>query len=125
MICRVQFLFIYLLHLHFSGMALYRGVWLEEKLLSGKTFEAAESCPGSIPFQDASLNRDFELQEASSRKPACRGDHSPSAIISLPQFLGKAPPNPFLPLDGTSIVMAHLGGGCYSCSGVCRNHPKS
>lgn len=37
----VKHLFICLLPLHYSGMPLCRGIWLEEKPLSGNTFEAA------------------------------------------------------------------------------------
>lgn len=48
--CEVKCLFTRLLHLHFSGMPLCRGVWLEEKPLTGNTFEAA-----AVVWADPSL----------------------------------------------------------------------
>lgn len=84
MTCEVQFLFIYLLRLHFSGMALYRGVWLEEKPHSGNTLEAAERCLG----QSLSTMLPW-MGTLSSRKLVCSGDTALQLTFLCPPFRGR------------------------------------
>lgn len=80
--CEVKCLFTRLLHLHFSGMPLCRGVWLEENL-SLEILLKLLQWSGLIPLYNAFLGKDPNSRNLAG---------------------GTISPSPFLPLDGTSLL---------------------